>query len=212
MRPIAGCVLVLCASTMVANPQADKQPWQWSDEERLTARFDPRAMIERNEAYARSQVRAASSERRAARPAMNYVIDGRRNPELLMRHELLEHLVRGIGSNKADAEKYRRALAPSLGEVGLNAGTFWAELEAATSPYLSLRERFAARGRGYGRAEEKALCAARADALSAAEKHFGPEKFDKLLYVGVAPYIIYTQSTTYPDATGRLRREARGCQ
>jgi hypothetical protein len=98
--------LPIFAGNSLAAPQAAKQPWQWTDEERLGARFSPAAIADRNAAYQKSRARATSTSAQPA-PGQRYVIDGRRNPELFLRHELLDHLLRGVGPNTTDAAAYR---------------------------------------------------------------------------------------------------------
>lgn len=211
----ATCILLILvwSTSALAAPQAAKQPWQWTDEERLAARFNPAAVAERNAAHQKVRAKATSSSTPSAAGGLQYVIDGRRNPELFMRHELLDHLLlRGLGTNVTDAGAYRQALAPFIVAVGLDPGSFWTELRGTGESYLRLKQRLQGTGHGYGRADERALCAARAGMLAAAERRFGRETFDKLLYTGVAPSIVHSSSTTYPDAADRLRRETRGCQ
>jgi hypothetical protein len=44
--------LLLLASPMFAGPdRGRKEPWDWTDEERVAARFDPASIAERNAAY-----------------------------------------------------------------------------------------------------------------------------------------------------------------
>lgn len=204
------CYLTLfCATSVLA--QIGKMPWQWNDDERLTARFDAQAIAARNAAYMKSRSRATTLEHPVGQ-GLRYVIDGRRNPELFLRHELLDHLLRGLGSNERANQQYREPLTPFLVAAGLNPGSFWTELSHVGQPYLALAQRIDAQHRGRTGAEEKAICAARVDMLAAAEKRFGRERFDRFLYTAIAPSIIHTESTTYPDALGRLRQEAGGCK
>ena len=211
MNRYAISTLLFCAASAFAAPQAAKQPWQWSDEERLASRFDAQSRAERTAAYRQSHPGAEGDGQRPPASGLTYVIDGRRNPELFMRHELLDHLLRGLGSNASDRETYQRALQSDLAALGMDASTFWAELEKAGHSYLLLKRKLEARGHGRSRADQNGLCAARATMLAAAEKRFGAERFAKLLYTVVAPSIVHSESTTYPDPAGQLRREAEGC-
>lgn len=210
MTPYAGCLILFCTASALAAPPAAKQPWQWSDEERLAVRFDPQAIAERKAAYQHSH--PTVGEPRPAAAEVNYVIDGRRNPELFMRHELLDHLLRGLGPDANDSEKYRQWMNPRLAAAGFDTNSFWAELRDTGQAYLVLKRSLDARGHGHTGKDESALCAARSAMLAAAEKRFGAERFDSFLYTALAPYVIHTESSNYPDAPGRLRREAGGCK
>ena len=211
MKRCVGCLLLFCAVSMFAAPQPGKQPWQWTDEERLAVRFDPHAMAERSAAYAASKTQSLSVGSPSSTHALKYVIDGRRNPELFMRHELVDDLLRGFAP-EPQGEQYRQAINRHLKMLGFDPSGFWVGLAEASHSYLVSRREVDARGHGRTGADENALCAARLGMLTAAEKRFGKERFDQFLYTAIGSFRIHTESTTYPDPAGRLRREAGGCK
>ncbi len=173
-----------------------KEPWEWTTEERLEARYDPQGISQRNlramEEWGQTPEKLHGETSRMIR------IDGEWNPELFLPWELFQHLV---GSGYLDPQEFRqpwrevrmdRAQHLPLGE------RFWQRLETAVGPYLALvraeRQGFETPRRlADSTAEADAevasqlLCEARADALEAARQEFGGQTFDRFLYEAVAP-------------------------
>lgn len=196
-----------------------KRAWEWTDDERAAARFDEAANRERVAAFQASQPNAsskASGPKTASQhslPARLFVIEGARNPELFMRHELLDALLRGFSENQAMAAQFRQSLDSELRSAGIaDPQAFWPTLEKSVHAYLTLQRGINARGSGRSRQDEEALCRARYSALVASERAFGARRFDELLYTVIAPAQRHTQGTTFPDPASRLRREAGGCR
>ena len=214
----------LSAVTLIAGPEPHvppKSPWQWSIEERIAARSDPRAAAERVAAHESRSVKpskiAASS---AGSGGAADVIDGARNPELLLPAEVFASLVRKayLGDGK-----YQERFAVERAASGLPAD-FWERLSVAAAPYIS--EIRAQRARSLRaahapaadmvviqeeeRASSLARCLALADALESARAEFGAERFDRYLYSVAAPSIIILSDRI--DDVASLRRSAGGCR
>lgn len=202
-------LLAIFAGVVSVFAAASKAPWKWTDDERLNARFDPHSIADRAAAYRASQPPLGAAVVKG--PAVVYVLDGGRNPELFMPHELFDALVRGaFVADPAQAERYRQSLAPDLQRAALTPKPFWSVFEEITRPYVALQQRSS--GHGHGRSEDEALCHVRFLALQNARQRFGAERFDSLLYTAIAPFIVQSGATTFPNPAERLRREAEGCQ
>jgi len=212
-------VLLSLAFTVGAKvPLKPRQAWEWTDDERVVARFDDAANRERVAAFQASQLNASrvSARNTASQhsfPAHFFVIEGSRNPELFMRHELLDALLRGFSVNQSMAAQFRQSLDSEFRSAGItDPQAFWSTLEKSAHAYLTLQRSIDARGSGRSRDDDEALCRARYAALVASERAFGASRFDELLYTVIAPAQRHTQSTTFPDPASRLRREAGGCR
>ena len=196
-----------------------RRPWELTDDERLAARFDEQNIQERIAASQAGRVpgiHPQSSTRRAPR----FVIDGSRDPELFLKHELFDALLRAIDSNASakDRERLQAMYGRHLPAAGLSMTEFWSTLTRAAAPYTEARSiqtlRIASGPLSSAQAEVSArdLCRARFTALQAVEGAFGPEKFDKFLYVGVAPSLrVFSETPSAGDAAG-LKFIAGGCQ
>src|SRR5262249_48861780 len=153
-------VTVSTTAGNLANPSG-KRAWEWTDAERLQQRFDATSNHDRVVAYAAShpnsrKVAMLSSEHSQAMPSQLYVIDGQLNPELFLRHELLDALLRGFAEPAAMAEQFRSSLAPSLASLGFsNSGAFWKTLGQAVHDYLALRDSIAARHSGRSSSDDE---------------------------------------------------------
>jgi hypothetical protein len=217
--PIFLGLLALAFTVGATQPSKPKRAWEWTDDERVAARFDEAANRERVAAFQASQRKALSSVSAGNAASQHsllarlFVIEGSRNPELFMRHELLDALLRGFSANQAMATQFRQSLDSELRSEGItDPQAFWVALEKSAHAYLTLQRRIEARGSGRSREDDDALCRERYAALIASERTFGARRFDELLYTVIAPAQRHTQSTTFPDAASRLRREAGGCR
>src|SRR5262249_4435230 len=101
---LAALLLGLCAvSVLGAPPTQDgggpkkKEAWEWTDEERIAARFDP--------AYVKANTRSGA-ERYGYPAAENVpghavlVVDGSKNPEIFMPFELFTSLTQGLDDDQ----------------------------------------------------------------------------------------------------------------
>jgi hypothetical protein len=194
--------LVLAASWV--NAQTKRAPWQWTVEERIAIRTDPAAARERLERGG-PRVKADASPGRAA-IADRY--DGKSHPELFLPHQVFHELVMlAFASNARTEELVRAGFMTDVRRHGLP-GDFWLRLEALSSAYLADRRalegllRTEANTRRHEQAlalKQRDVCRTRADALSAARREFGQERFDRFLYDVIAVN-MFTVSDKVDDA------------
>lgn len=130
----------------------------------------------------------------------------RRHPELNLPHELFDGLMT-VFSSDAEIRFLQRDLyiRHGLRYAGFDEATFWSELESLTADYVRIRYDSPSTGRDD-------ICRARYEALEAARNAFGRERFDKMLYIVVAPLGSMSAGTNGADPAARLRREAEGCR
>jgi len=207
---------VFATACSIANPALaqSKPAWQWTLDERLADRFDPTRIRERDEAYVAKfrQLRAMreSNSRDTGDTdgkQLQYRIDGSRNPELFLPHELFVALLGGLSSDASRRVREREAYRSRLRREGFDAETFWPALESVSAAYLPLKNREQHSG-----GEVDTNCRARYEALQRARALFGADRFDHLLYSVVAAGMSFGTGTTYPNPAERLRREADGCR
>lgn len=215
-----------CAAAMVAviasaAPQQRplKAAWQWTDEERLTARFDAAQITDRTAAYvaAHPQLQTPGAHRLEASAAHDdraivHTIDGSRNPELLLRSELFDALMTALQPDAAMATKQRGFYGSAIRALGYEESEFWSRLESASDAYLPIR--FSSADRALARdtatpADEK--CRSRYAALQRAQRAFGRAAFDRVLYEAVAPTMQFSEATADPDPVQMHLRIERGC-
>jgi hypothetical protein len=206
---LAAFVTGAVAAQAPADKAEGKQPWAWTTEQRLAARFDAVSISQRKAAYERSMpqsIQNASDAVPAAESRTEYVIEGRRNPELFLPFEL----VRGILDSGFDADIERRGRSRALyrhgiAALGMNEADFWALL--ATSEERARRPHLAK-----SIDADTAVCRVRVEVLADLRQIFGQDVFDRFLYVTVAPYTSLSSSTTnvHSGKTELLWEEA-GC-
>lgn len=179
-------LLPLC-DAHVATPMTGRAAWQWTLEERIALRSDPKAARERSRTGA-PRVAATSA---AGLPHAD-VISGKTDPHLFMPTELFESVVTGAFL----AEGWREVYAHDIVQAGLPKD-FLETLGVITGAYLPLlREqhrlrssRLSAQERAVAIARlaalERELCPARQEALAAARARFGVA-LDRFLYGPVA--------------------------
>jgi hypothetical protein len=190
-----------------------KPAWDWSLDERLAERFDRGSIHERALAYrpARgeilSQAKAVVDDRPGnASPQFGYLIDGRRNPELFLPHELFDMLLSGLTPDESLRAKQRASYQASLRSLGYDDVAFWNALASVSGEYLTIR---------FENSEEafRQRCHARFEALQSARKLFGPAKFDRVLYTVIAPTAFTSATASHDtDFEAELRRNAQGCR
>jgi hypothetical protein len=224
-------MLLATYSEAATHPEASKAPWEWTDAERLGARFDPASIRERSAAR---QPNGATAVRSTATPTVQVsvanelpnFVSGARNPELLMPFELFSTLVeRGFSANQNEQQMYRRAIGPAIAHVTSNTDAFWTSLEVASRPYIgSVRQEreLALKFRQVSTEDERlnlrhqisALqqpqCALRAAALESATKSLGKNLLYRVLYEAIAPTM--TVSAPASDIAARYLFVAGGCR
>lgn len=213
-------VMVLAAAT--ADAQRRKAPWEWTLEERLTARCDPKLARARADRYREWASKEELSIKSGRRPSDNSgivdVIDGKQNPELFLPHELFESLIRKgfVG------DTWRDFMAEEIPKAGLPED-FWERLEHIAPALIDVMlrmDQLLEGGRNATEAERNALnealtalhqdlCRERADALARAQAEFG-KPLDRLLY----GYLARIKSSFSPSISNResLAFAARGCR
>lgn len=211
---------LLCVLLLLFAVSSAKEPWKWTDEERIAARTD------RTEAKSRVRVALSSGDVQAVSVAvadgkqLTDVIDGHRNPELFLPTELFEATV-NLGLILPD--DWRDTWANGAAGAGLP-DDFWKRLPIVAEPFvndLRRRQDLFELARDADRNERlkydrqlaalaPTLCRDRAAALAAARKEFG-EPLDRFLYLTVAA----GKSITYYDEEqdrSRLEEQTRGCR
>src|SRR5581483_4025186 len=140
--------LLLGASFSSAAPsEHTKAPWEWTNQERLAARFDPSQIGDRDAAYATAhpQLRSSGGHRTEAnaveggKRGVVYTIDGTRNPELLLPTELFDALLSGLQPNATMATRQRAFYGRIIKKLGYDEADFWSQLESASASYLPIR-------------------------------------------------------------------------
>jgi hypothetical protein len=222
---IAALAFALNAAVSPNDPRQIKEPWQWSNEERIAARTDSNLASARVAAFRKNdsepgRARALSSSAAEPSPPTVDIIDGNRNPELFLSTELFEHLMTLAFAVK---DNWRGTWDEQARRRGLNRD-FWSRLVSIAEPYVSeLRWKYEIleQGRiGTPAVREKsnrqivglepAICRDRFAALGAARAEFGPA-FDQFLYEVVAAGLSKHVFGELPERS-RLEKEARGCQ
>jgi len=201
---------MLMSVCVVANGQdrdrGPKRPWEWTDEERVAERFNPNAIAARNAAY-----RAAEAARGRATTSsvversdgkLEYVIEGRRNPELFLPFELFDMLVAGADPSVAAAEKAHAALDPGIRKLGLDPNIFWSQLSGAAGQYVHAHLS--------GEKSGASPCDRR-NAMIAAESAVGHDVLYRVLYLVVAPTTVYASVTDSSHPGVDLLNVEKGC-
>jgi hypothetical protein len=194
-----------------------KPAWEWRDDERLAARFNHVAIESRNAAYiavhgplpvAALPIEAAPAAD-MTRARIQYVIEGRRNPELLLPHELFDALVGGVDPRQEVRSRARADLRRRLASLNLDPDRFWNAIEISAGEYAKRRLEPSEED---SVVHHSALCAERFESFTAASAAVGEDTLRRVLYTAVAPEITFTSTTDERDPIARLRSEARGCK
>ncbi len=211
--PAAGQAPASGAESAADEATTRKKPWEWTLDERIALRFDP-ALIAEREKEERARKRAAGVEPLPDPPQSphNHGIDGDRNPELLLPHELLRSLISGFMPDDERRTRWRESLRRDLVAAGFDEELFWAQLRSATSRYVDTFV-YPATGAIDDAAsrERHALCREEFLALESARQVFGREQFDRFLYEAIAPRTRAASVTNAPDPAAELRFFAGGC-
>jgi len=195
-------------------PGVQKEPWEWTTDERLAERLDPAKIIERQrEQEAGHSAPGAQPQTAERQGVQNYDIDGSRHPELLLPHELFQSLLTGFVPDDERRNRQRESLRPGIIAAGFGEEIFWTKLREAASDYI---DRYAYPRPGMtapaSRGSRDALCRAAFLALNNARRAFGRDQFDRFLYEGVAPRTQVASATSAIDPAVELRFVAGGCR
>ncbi|HEV7765115.1 MAG TPA: hypothetical protein VGQ76_08950 [Thermoanaerobaculia bacterium] len=202
MHKVLLAFALLTALPVVA--QTPKQPWEWTDAERIAALTDDTAVAARLRAYRASQPPAATFavEGIANDPIAGVYdrIEGRRDPHLFFRSDLLDMVATmAYADESMTRNAYRHSKEDALEALGLPAD-FWETLEVITAAYRADRKdekhnAFSDRSEAEKNAGQEVIyarmCRDRRAALREAEERFGP-KFVQFLYTAVAPTMTRT--------------------
>lgn len=195
------CMYLFGGHAALGQPQkaSSKRPSEWTVEERLAVRLDHQKIVQRDPSGKQNQ--------------HNYAIDGSRNPELLLPHELFQSLLTGFVPDPVRRERQRSALRPRLIAEGLDETWFWTTLRAAAGSYIDgLYPPSPAEG-SVRPAERSAMpCRDAFNALTRARAAFGKDVFDRMLYESVAPVTQVLVTTSAADPAAELRSKEGGCQ
>jgi len=183
-----------------------KQPWQWTLDERLRARFDPES---------RAQRLFESRRIEGSRQRSGDVLNGRRHPELFLPSELFERFVRDamVLFPRAAPQTFRQ----ESDDLFLKKSE-WSDLTRLVVDYgIAIgEEEKALKTNGNVAAVRARSCAAEAIAFRRVRARFGRERFDRFLYTVIAPQISRSSSssTLKQDAAqiAELRRRETECK
>jgi hypothetical protein len=216
MMPLA----ILCAGSVFA--QQAKAPWTLTVDERIALRTDAELAKERVRDHNRFQ---ASIDPAASPDAAGDSFDGKTHPELFLPHEVFEELMElAFLAPSPTGDVVRTGFLPLVKQHGLPPD-FWQRLQAVSTIYLadnravrdlldtdSPRLTIPARQRMEEALELKHAdaCRSRADALTAARKEFGRERFDRFLYEVVGVHMFLAADRLVDPEI--LRQAEMGCR
>lgn len=210
-KPLQAVLFILTlAAAVPAQTGAGKKAWEWSPEERVAARFAPRAVAARIEA-----VRGDA--------AVTDHVSGASHPELLLPTEIVTTFTRSAYAQAEDdvARAFRAEAARKAVELGLPQD-FMSAFEAEMRAFIALQaeEEALRRSLSQGTADvatttakirrlQSEQCPLRAAAMAALRQQFGVS-FDRFLYLALAPNIVQTTFNPKRTAASLLRQEG-GC-
>jgi hypothetical protein len=217
MRRLAGIISVLvCLSLMgstAAATASNKQPWEWTAQERAEARRDPARRLERlHEGKSAPRALGVSATRGSS---LADVIDGSRHPELFFVTELFEYLVRSAFVTLPDV--YPQVIRQRSNDLFRNQAD-WKRFAAIVANYsLVLKEEHGAANaldRSAVTAVQSRKCIAEARALREARSTFGKTRFDRMLYetVPVSMSRSYSVDTDFETSINSALGHEEGCQ
>lgn len=103
--------LLAASPNTVSGSQTTKQPWEWTDAERLAGRFDP-AFIKAIR-HPRHDLAAGVVANEAKESDWTMGLNGDTNPELLLPFELFTNLLRGFNRDLQFRDARRMVLGAS---------------------------------------------------------------------------------------------------
>jgi hypothetical protein len=209
------------ATTSTSGSQPAKPAWQFTDDERIALRTDTalarQRVAERRQGRTATSIHAPSAEGQQ----MADSFDGTHR-ELFMPSEVFDDFVH-MAFEPASRDAFRHFSAAALRNAGLPTD-FWQRLDAIVAFHVAdvraERDLLLSRSKASGPGRERVVkalelkrmdvCRSRADALAAARKAFGRERFDRFLYEYVA--INMFQVSDRLPAADQLRRWEGGCR
>jgi hypothetical protein len=220
MRFASAIFLVACSVLVHAEGPAKKPAWEWSLDERI-AKLDPESIRER--AAAEERWLRGGLQVRAPEP-IQFVVDGKRDPELLMPFEIFGSILMGVDPRWR--EDTRRQYRDKIAAFGWPEEVFWKTLEEAASEHTRYQDEsieLQMKLRTLSPPEHRKLesrieklgyqaCHARADAFQKVRVKLGAEAFDRFLYGAVAPEISIGSALPVGDEAERLRFVEGGCR
>ena len=209
---------LLTLATVAAAPAA-KKPWALTIDERLSMRANSELAAERIGAVRRMATAGAKSSSQWVDQ-----FNGKDHPELFFPHEVFKQLVEMAYAGPPRAnEIVRSGFTPEVRRYGFPPD-FWERLQVITAPHIAdvnaARDNLAALRLQNGRARQRAeqalalshadVCRSRADALAAARKAFGSERFDRFLYEVIVTGMFHSEDRVADPEL--LRRAEGGCR
>jgi hypothetical protein len=231
---LAVLVLTFSALVQAEEPQKEqsvpepgqriKAAWEWSLDERIAKRLDAQQIRERAAARERDLSKDPMRLQVHDSGPVEFVIEGRRNPELFMTFELFGSIFLGIDPRtaKETRDQYRTKIAA----FGWQEEFFWKVFEDACAELLRQQTEslaLQAQMRTVSPPERRKLeakaealnytqCRARAEAIRKIRAKLGGEGFGRFLYGAVAPEISIFGELPVGDQAGWLRFVEGGCQ
>ena len=195
---VLAVVIIATICTVVAQ-SGGKNPWDWTDGERIALRV-----------VAQAKPRGGTITRGTtnAKQTAPVLINGKQNPELLMPSQLFGTLLVSVSGAERDSDRRQRLHArhaATIQQLGWSPDRFWNTLEQHAQAY---NEMLAAAGRNRSESTSIAICRARVDALHDMRAHY--RGFDQFLYQSVAPDL--TLASDRRESAERLSWIERGCQ
>ena len=196
--------------------RARKAAWEWTLEERLAARTNAAAALERVRARVPGRIATTAEHGPIADD-----FDGRTHPELFLPHEVFRQLIHlALIASPRINQSFRESVQPELDRRGFPPD-FWERLHALCAVHAAdlravdeleaalRRQRHETSPATLGATQEVA-CGSRADALAAVREEFGPQRFDRFLYDVIAVRMFHTAARLLDPAL--LHRAERGCR
>jgi hypothetical protein len=219
-----GIVLLLaCFAAAPLTAQSSREPWTLTLDERIALRTSPELAAERvrdGSVVQASGVKTAKSAERAFVDAF----DGKGHPELFLPHEVFDELIKlSFSGSPRSSQMIHDGFRQDVERLGLPAD-FWERLRSLSTIYIADLSDLSTVGTGLrlqkGHARERSeeilgskeidVCRSRADALDAARREFGRERFDHFLYEVIATNMFYgADRLPHPEL---LRNAERGCR
>jgi hypothetical protein len=196
--------LALSSGAAAPGQPVTKPAWQWSDEERTTARTNPGPS-------GHHPLSAESTS--VSEDHTQFLLDGSRNPELLMPAELFNSLTLGLWGERAVREDARSRYRDAIRKFGWDEDAFWGTLAKLDHRQQELQRRLLSRDLKPDDGERLNVeaCTARLTAFRDVKATLGADKFVQFLYTAVAPGMILT-ARVGADEQERLRWVEGGCQ
>jgi hypothetical protein len=221
---LAMAVPAFAADAPVPNrPRTVKAAWEWSDDERIEQRLNAenireRSRIWRAENY--SENPQSMGQMFGFGPPSPFIVDGSRNPELIMPSELFLSLIM-----TPEDELQRKPINEQLKIFGWDPPTFWKALKEASADFWTLSEESIELQRSLSKLSplearevrrkvdslEAPQCLARFNALQQLRKRY-PGDFDRFLYTAVAPNIRLSSTMPTASESFQLRYIEGGCR